>query len=47
MKQEELRKAIADGIFDAFFRILICYAVGMLVCAIGSYLFGFMKGLLG
>lgn len=47
MKQEELRKAIAGGILDAFFRIVVCYAVSMLVYAIGSYLFGFMKGLLG
>lgn len=47
MKQDELKKAIADGIFDAFFRMLFCYAVGMLVVAVWSFLYGFMKGLLG
>ena len=46
MKQDELKKAIADGIFDAFFRILICYACGALVVAVFNYLCGFMKGLL-
>ena len=47
MKQDELKKAISDGIFDAFFRILICYATGMFVVAVSNYLYGFMKGLLG
>lgn len=46
MKQNELKKAISDGIFDAFFRILICYAVGMLAVSVWSYLYGFVKGLL-
>lgn len=47
MKQDELKKAISDGIFDAFFRILICYAAGMLVVAVFNFLCGFLKGLLG
>lgn len=47
MKQDELKKAIADGIFDAFFRILICYSCGILAIAVLRFLCGFMKGLLG
>ena len=47
MKQDELKKAITDGIFDAFFRILICYACGILAIAVFRFLYGFMKGLLG
>ena len=47
MKQDELKKAISDGIVDAFSRIVVYSAVGALVVAVFTYLCGFMKGLLG
>lgn len=47
MKQDEFKKAIADGIVDAFSRIVTYSVGGMLVFAVFKYLCGFMKGLLG
>lgn len=46
MKQDELRKAIADGIFDAVFRIAMCLFCGEMVVIACQYLYGFVKGLL-
>jgi hypothetical protein len=46
MKQNELRKAIADGIFDAVFKIAICLFCGEIVVMACQYLYGFVKGLL-
>ena len=46
MKQNELKKAIADGIFDAVFKIAICLFCGEIVVIACQYLCGFVKGLL-